>query len=34
MGVEEITVIADLGSFKGVETLACHEAGISAIVPK
>jgi hypothetical protein len=34
MGVEEITVIADRGYFKGEEILACHEAGISAIVPK
>ena len=34
MGVEEITVIADRGYFKGEEILACREAGITAIVPK
>jgi transposase len=27
-------VIADRGYFKGEEILACHEAGITAIVPK
>ena len=32
--VEDITVIADRGYFKGEEILACHEAGITAIVPK
>lgn len=34
MGVEEITAIADRGYFKGEEILACHEASITAIVPK
>lgn len=31
---EALTVIADRGYFKGEEILACHEAGITAIVPK
>ena len=34
MGAEELTVIADRGYFKGEEIVACHEAGIVAIVPK
>ena len=34
MGTDEITAIADRGYFKGEQILACHEAGISAIVPK
>jgi transposase len=34
MGTEELTVIADRGYFKGEEIVACHEAGIVAIVPK
>ena len=34
MEVQDITVIADRGYFKGEEILACHEAGITAIVPK
>jgi hypothetical protein len=34
MGAEELTVIADRGYFKGEEIVACHEAGIIAIVPK
>jgi CheY-like chemotaxis protein len=34
MGTQEITVIADRGYFKGEEILACHEAGITALVPK
>lgn len=34
MGVEDLTVIADRGYFKSEEILACHEAGITAIVPK
>ncbi len=34
MGVADLTVIADRGYFKGEEILACHEAGIHAIVPK
>lgn len=29
-----MTVIADRGYFKSEEILACHEAGIAAIVPK
>ena len=34
MGTEGLTVIADRGYFKSEEILACHEAGITAIVPK
>jgi len=34
MGVQDLTVVADRGYFKSEEILACHEAGISAIVPK
>lgn len=34
MGVDDLTVIADRGYFKSDEILACHEAGITAIVPK
>ncbi|MBD9357317.1 IS1182 family transposase [Methylomonas albis] len=34
MGVEDLTVIADRGYFKSEEILACHEAGITVIVPK
>lgn len=34
IGSETLTVIADRGYFKGEEILACHEAGITAIVPK
>jgi hypothetical protein len=34
MGTQEITAIADRGYYKGEEILACHEAGITAIVPK
>ena len=34
MGVRELTVVADRGYFKSEEILACHEAGISAIVAK
>jgi len=34
IGAEALTVIADRGYFKGEEILACHEAGITAIVPK
>ena len=33
-GIDALTVIADRGYFKGEEILACHEAGITAIVPK
>jgi len=34
MGVQELTAVADRGYFKSEEILACHEAGITAIVPK
>jgi transposase len=34
MGSPELTVVADRGYFKGEEILACHEAGITPIVPK
>jgi transposase len=34
MEVQDLTVIADRGYFKGEEILACHEAGITVIVPK
>jgi transposase len=34
MGVQDLTVIADRGYFKSEEVLACHEAGITALVPK
>lgn len=34
MAVKDLTVIADRGYFNGEEMLACHEAGITAIVPK
>ncbi|WP_020482751.1 IS1182 family transposase [Methylomonas sp. MK1] len=34
MGVDDLTVIADRGYFKSEEILACHEACITAIVPK
>jgi transposase len=34
MGMRDLTVVADRGYFKSEEILACHEAGISAIVPK
>lgn len=34
MGTEELTVIADRGYFKGEEIVACHKAGIVAIVPR
>lgn len=34
MGTKEITAMADRGYFKGEEILACHEAGITALVPK
>ena len=34
IGAGALTVIADRGYFKGEEILACHEAGIAAIVPK
>jgi transposase len=34
IGTTTLTAIADRGYFKGEEILACHEAGISALVPK
>jgi transposase len=34
IGTSELTVVADRGYFKSEEILACHEAGITAIVPK
>ncbi|CAB3810510.1 IS1182 family transposase ISPpu16 [Paraburkholderia fynbosensis] len=32
--IENLTVVADLGHFKGEEILKCDEAGIAAFVPK
>ncbi len=34
MGTQDLIAIADRGYFKGEEILACHEAGITALVPK
>ena len=34
IGTQELTAIADRGYFKSEEILACHEAGITLIVPK
>lgn len=34
MGTQDLTAIADRGYFKSDEILACHEAGITPIVPK
>src|SRR5262249_35828683 len=34
IGTKDLTAIADRGYFKSEEILACHEAGITAIVPK
>jgi transposase len=34
MAVQDLTAIADRGYFKSEEILACHEAGITALVPK
>ncbi|MDR3409366.1 MAG: IS1182 family transposase [Formivibrio sp.] len=34
MGTQNLTAIADRGYFKGEEILACHEAGITPMVPK
>lgn len=34
MAVQDLTVIADRGYFKSEEILACHEMGITALVPK
>jgi transposase len=33
MGVQDLTVVADRGYYKGEEILACDEAGITAYVP-
>ena len=33
MGVEDLTVVADRGYYKGEEILACDEAGITTYVP-
>lgn len=34
MGVKELSAVADRGYFKSEEIQACHEAGITAFVPK
>ena len=34
MGAEDLTVVADAGYFKSHEILSCHQAGITAFVPK
>jgi transposase len=34
IGTKELTAIADRGYFKSEEILACHKAGITAIVPR
>jgi Transposase DDE domain. len=34
VGTQELTAVADRGYFKSEEILACHEAGITVIVPK
>ena len=34
MGVEDLTVVADRGYFKGEQILECEQAGITPIVPK
>lgn len=34
MGTEKLSVVADRGYFKSEEILACHNAGITAYVPK
>ena len=34
IGVETLSVVADRGYFKGEEILACHDANITAYVPK
>ena len=33
-GIDELTVVADRGYFKGEQVLQCDEAGITAILPK
>jgi hypothetical protein len=34
VGTQHLTVVADRGYFKSEQILSCHEAGITAIVPK
>jgi transposase len=34
MGIHDLTAIADRGYFKSEEILACHETGITVLVPK
>src|ERR1700720_4616788 len=34
MGIDELTVVADRGYFKGEQVLQCDEAGITPLVPK
>jgi transposase len=34
MGIDELTVVADRGYFKGEQVLQCDQAGITPIVPK
>ncbi len=34
IGSETLSVVADRGYFKGEEILACHDANITAYVPK
>jgi hypothetical protein len=34
MGVQQLTVVADRGYFKGEEILACEKNGITSIIPK
>jgi hypothetical protein len=34
IGVESLTVVADRGYYKGLEILACEQAGITTFVPK
>lgn len=33
VGVESLTVVADRGYYKGLEDLACEQAGITTFVP-
>jgi hypothetical protein len=33
IGTKKLTVVADAGYFKSLEILACHQAGITALVP-
>jgi transposase len=34
IGIQDLTVMADRGYFKSEQLLSCHEAGITALVPK